>query len=156
MVVETQAHPGYRRAIATWDDVAAIALALPATETGPFFRTQAWKVAAKPKPKAFAWVRPLNASDVRALEALGREIPQGEILGLRTADFEDKAAVLEQFADWVFDIPHFSGFTGVLVSLDTVPREVLEDLITDAWLAVAPRGLVAAYLAEHGQPGDDT
>ncbi|WP_249011699.1 hypothetical protein [Conexibacter sp. DBS9H8] len=95
-MVQTQAHARYRRAIATWDDVEEIARSLPATESGPFFRTRAWKVAAKPKPKAFAWVRPLNPSDIRALTALGREIPDGELLGLRTAGMLEKAAILQQ------------------------------------------------------------
>ena len=71
--METQAHGRYGRAIATWDDVARIALSLPATEPGTTFRAQAWKVASKPKPKAFAWVRPLNQSDVTALTPGARD-----------------------------------------------------------------------------------
>jgi hypothetical protein len=147
--MEPQPHERYGRAIATWDDVARIALSLPATEAGTTFRTPAWKVASKPKPKAFAWVRPLRASDATALTALGREIPDGEILGLRTDGQHEKAALLEQFSDYVFDIPHFSGYAGVLVKLDAVPPDLLEDLIVDAWLALAPEDLAAAYIAEH-------
>ena len=106
-------------------------------------------VTSTPKPKAFAWVRPLRQSDEKALAGLGREIPAGEILGLRTGGMHEKAAVLEQFAEWVFDIPHFEGHSGVLVKLDSVPLGVLEDLIVDAWLALAPKALAAAYVAEH-------
>jgi hypothetical protein len=149
MVVQAQAHGRYGRAIATWDDVARIALSLPATETGTTFRTPAWKVASKPKPKAFAWIRPLSQSDITALTALGRDIPGGEILGLRTDGQHEKAALLEQFGEYVFDIPHFSGYAGVLVKLDAVPLDLLEDLIVDAWLALAPKDLAAAYVAEH-------
>jgi hypothetical protein len=149
--MQPQAHGRYRRAIATWDDVERIALSLPATETGTTFRTPAWKVAGKPKPKAFAWVRPLGKSDIAALTALGREIPAGELLGLRTAGMHEKAAVLEQFAEFVFDIPHFATYSGVLVQLDLVPLELLEDLIVDAWLAVAPKDLAAAYIERYQQ-----
>ncbi len=106
-------------------------------------------MAGKPKPKSFAWVRPLGQSDVKALTALGREIPEGAILGLRTDGHHEKQALLEQFGDYVFDIPHFSGYAGVLVKLDSVPLELLEDLIVDAWLAMAPKDLAAAYLADH-------
>jgi hypothetical protein len=149
VVVQTQAHGRYGRAIATWDDVARIAESLPATATGTTFRADAWKVAAKPKPKSFAWVRPLRASDTKALTALGREVPAGEILGLRTDGLHEKAALLEQFGEYVFDIPHFDGYAGVLVKLDSVPLDLLEDLIVDAWLAMAPSDLGAAYVAEH-------
>jgi hypothetical protein len=141
VVVQTQAHERYRRAIATWDDVEEIALSLPATESGPFFHTHAWKVAAKPKPKAFAWVRPLRRSDITALTALGRDIPDGEILGLRTDGMLEKEAILHQFSDYVFDIPHFHNFSGVLVRLDAIPRPLLQELIIDAWRAIAPRDL---------------
>jgi hypothetical protein len=131
-----------------------IALSLPATETGTTFRADAWKVASKPKPKAFAWVRPLGKTDVRQLTELGREVPGGELLGLRTDGQHEKHAVLEQFAEFVFDIPHFSGYSGLLVKLDTVPLDLLEDLIVDAWLALAPGDVAAAYLAAHGDPAD--
>ena len=109
-------------------------------------------MASKPKPKAFAWVRPLRASDTAALRSLARPIPTGEILGLRTAGLAAKEAVLAQFGEFVFDIPHFSGFAGVLVRLDAIPLELLEDLIVEAWLALAPRELAAAYVAEHRGP----
>ncbi len=95
-------------------------------------------------------MRPLNPSDVKALTALGREIPEGAILGLRTDGEHHKAALLEELADYVFDIPHFANYAGVLVKLDRVPLEILRELIIDAWLALAPKDLAAAYVAEHG------
>lgn len=152
--MQAQAHPRYGRAIATWNDVARIAESLPATEAGTTFRADAWKVAAKPKPRSFAWVRPLNQSDVKALTALGREIPRGEILGVRTGGEHEKQALLEQFGEYVFDIPHFDGYAGVLVKLDTVPIHLLEDLIVDAWMAMAPADLAAALIAERGVAGE--
>jgi hypothetical protein len=155
VVVQAQAHRRYGRAIATWDDVAHIARSLPATEPGTTFRAVAWKVASKPKPKAFVWVRPLTPSDVKALTALGREIPTGELIGLRTADQDEKAALLEQFSEYVFDIPHFHGYAGVLVNLDAIDLDLLEDLIVDAWLALAPRDIAAAFIAEHGGASDE-
>ncbi|MBO0769331.1 MAG: MmcQ/YjbR family DNA-binding protein [Solirubrobacterales bacterium] len=138
--------------IASWDDVARIALALPETEEGTTFGNRAWKVAHKPKPKAFAWYRPLNKSDVRALTELGREIPEGELLGVRTDGFHHREALLNELGQWVFSIPHFDNFPAVLVKLDDVPLDVLTELLTDAWAAMAPPKLAAQYVAEH----DDT
>ncbi len=152
--MEAQAHPRYGRAIATWDDVARLALALPETEKGTTWRAEAWMVAAQPKPRAFAWVRPLRPSDIRQLTDLGRQVYDGEILAVRTAGQHEKQAVLEAFGAFVFDIPHFTNHSGVLVELGAVPLELLEDLIVDAWLAMAPKALAAAYIAEHGGAAD--
>jgi hypothetical protein len=151
-VVQPLAHGRYGRAIATWDDVERIALALPRTEKGTTWRAEAWKVAGKPKPRAFAWVRPLSQNDIRQLTELGRQVERGEILAVRTAGQPEKQAVLEQFSEFVFDIPHFANHSGVLVKLDMVPLGVLEDLIVDAWLALAPRDLAAAYLESSAPP----
>jgi len=42
--------------MATWDDVARIALALPETSEGKTFDNDAWLV----RGKSFVWRRPLN------------------------------------------------------------------------------------------------
>ncbi|EHN12210.1 hypothetical protein PAI11_08860 [Patulibacter medicamentivorans] len=123
----------------TWDDVRAIAMALPeATERRSRDLLQ-WRV----KEKLFAWERPLRRSD---LEALGDDAPDGPILGVRVEHLDLKEAQLMTDPEVCFTTPHFDGYPIVLVRLDRVTRDGLRDLIVDAWLARAPKRLVDAYV----------
>jgi hypothetical protein len=133
----------YGASIATWDDVRRLALSLPETsETDAHGHSglPAWKV----KDKTFAWVRPLRQSD---REALGAAAPTGEILGARVEHEGAKLALIESEPKVYFTIPHFNGFSAVLVRLEVISAAGLEELIVDAWLARAPKKLAAAFLA---------
>ncbi len=101
-----------------------------------------WKV----KDKIFVWQRPLGRNDLRAL---GSDAPTGEILGARVEHEGAKLALIESDPAVYFTIPHFDGFTAVLVRLERIGGEELRELTVDAWLARAPKRLAAAYLAEH-------
>ena len=46
-----------------------------------------------------------------------------------------------------FTTPHFDGYPAVLVRLAEISVPELTELITDAWLAQAPKTLVKAFLA---------
>ena len=59
-----------------------------------------------------------------------------------------KDALLETEPDVYFTTPHFDGYPAVLVRLDAIAPEALEGLVAEAWLAVAPKRLAAAWLAE--------
>ena len=123
-----------------------LALSLPETsEVSDHGQIQgvAWKV----RDKVFVWERPLGKSDVRALTALGREIPSGEILGARVEHEGAKLALIESDPEIYFTIPHFDGFTAVLVRLQRIDVQELEELVVDAWLVRAPKRVAAAYLA---------
>jgi hypothetical protein len=126
--------------MASWDDVAVIALALPEVAEETSYGNRAWKV----RKKLFAWRRPLRAKEV---EQLGNAAPEGEILGVRVADEEAKAALLASEPDVYFTTPHFDGHLSVLVLLDRISRGDLEEAIVEAWLCRAPRGLADSYLA---------
>ncbi len=125
--------------MATWEDVRELALALPETSERLMYGTPSWRVRDKP----FAWDRPLRATD-RA--ALGGAAPDGPVLGVRTADLDAKDALLGQDGAVFFTIPHLQGYAGVLVRLDAIARDDLEEVLTDAWVARAPKRLAAGLL----------
>jgi hypothetical protein len=132
---------GYGGPVAHWDDVRRIALALPGVvEEGTDHPS--WRVG----KKLLAWDRPLRRAD---REHLGDAAPAGPVLGVTTADLDDKADLLAAEEPVVFTTPHFNGYPSVLVRLDEADVALLEELITDAWLARAPKRAVAAYLAQH-------
>lgn len=137
--------------MASWDDVEAIAAGLPEPGTKVRWGNHSWTI----RDKAYAWVRPLTKSDVRALSELGREVPDEPILAASVEDLEEKDAVLAEDSDVFFDIPHFANYAAVLVRLDRISAERLTELLTDAWLARAPKRLARDYLAGlDGQTGE--
>jgi hypothetical protein len=103
-----------------------------------------WRV----RDKLFVWERPLRQSD---LKALGSEAPSGEILGARVDHEGAKLALIESDPDVYFTIPHFDGYSAILVLLERIGLEELEELIVEAWLVRAPKRLASAYVASHGQ-----
>ena len=126
--------------MASWDDVRAIALDLPATEEVVSRGLQQWKV----KDKLFVWERPLRKAD---LEALGDGAPDGPILGARVEHLGAKEALLADDPSLYFTTPHFDGYPAVLVRLDVIGDDDLRELIVEAWLARAPQRLADEYLA---------
>ena len=125
--------------MATWDDVARIALALPETGESTSYGQRAWKV----KDKTFVWERPLRRSD---LEALGDAAPDGPILGARVENEMAKEALVANDPDVFFTTPHFNGYPAILSQLDKISVEDLTEVIVEAWLAKAPNRLVKEYL----------
>jgi hypothetical protein len=125
--------------MATWDDVRRIALALPETSESISRDLRHWNV----KDKGFVWERPLRRSD---LEALGDAAPDGPILGARVEHLVAKEALLADDPAVYFTTPHFDGYPAVLVRLDRIGLDDLDELVTEAWLARAPKRLARAYL----------
>jgi hypothetical protein len=128
--------------MATWKDVSRLALALPDAEEGATYGgNRAWTV----RKKMFVWERPLRKSD---LEALGDAAPDGPILGARVEHLIAKEALLADAAGVFFTTPHFDGYPAVLIRLPEIDLDLLEEVVTEAWLARAPKRLVRDFLAE--------
>jgi hypothetical protein len=125
--------------VATWDNVREIALAMPETAERESRGVSQWRV----KDKLFVWERPLRAKEV---EELGDDAPDGPILGARVEHVGAKEALLADAPDLYFTTSHFNGYPAILVRLDRVGIEELQEIVTEAWLARAPRPLVEAYL----------
>ncbi|MBE1546351.1 hypothetical protein GGC64_000359 [Mycobacterium sp. OAS707] len=122
--------------MATWADVRRSVAGLPETaEASP----HNWRV----RKKLIAWERPLRTSD---LAALGADAPEGDILGARVADEGVKFALIADDPRVYFTTPHFEGYPAVLVRLAEIGVPELEELITEAWLAQAPKTLAKAFL----------
>jgi hypothetical protein len=126
--------------MASINDVARMASELPEVTEGDRRGNLTWFVNAK----AFAWERPFSKADIKRFG--GTTPPEGPIVAVRVADLNEKEAVLSASSRAFFTIPHFDGYSAVLIQLKTVTKKALRDSIVDAWLACAPAHLADEYL----------
>ena len=71
-----------------------------------------------------------------------------DVICIHVPDLTDKAALVGADGPF-FTTPHFNGYRAVLLRERDVPqvtRDELEELITDAWLARAPKRVAAEFL----------
>jgi hypothetical protein len=125
--------------MASWEDVRRMALALPDTDERDSRGTRQWRV----KDKLFVWERPLRKKEIESFQG---EAPEGPILGARVEHLGAKEALLADDPSVYFTTSHFDGYPAILVRLERISGEELRELVTEAWLARAPKRLVDAYL----------
>ncbi len=124
----------------TVDEVARMALELPDVAEGRRHGNRTWSVAGK----AFAWERPFSKADIKRFGDAAP--PDGPILAVRVEDLGEKEAVLAAQPKAFFTIPHFDGYSAVLIQLKKVTKRALREALLDGWLACAPPRLAEQFL----------
>jgi hypothetical protein len=127
-------------------DVDAICTGLPEVELGTSWGDRpTYLVRQKPKPRGFVLARAPRRDAIDP--ATGEEYQ--DLLVIRTANPEDKQALVEGDGPF-FTIDHFRNYNAVLVQqsrIGEIEVDELREVLTDAWLAVAPRSLARKFLA---------
>jgi hypothetical protein len=113
----------------SWDEVCALATALPGVEIGTSYGTPALKVRGS---------------------FMARLREDGETLVVRV-DPEERPLLLDAHPDELFLTPHYEGWPLVLVALPRADPELVRELVEDAWAEKAPKRMVSAWLAERGE-----
>ncbi len=108
--------------MADWDIVREIVSGFPEVEQSG----RGWRV----RGKLFAW------------EARERD---GGGLAVRV-DRDEKELILDADPDVYFTSPHYRGYPGVQIRLESISRDELRSRLEDAWLIQAPKRLAASYV----------
>src|SRR6195952_2719284 len=127
------------------EDVDEICSGLPETWFGTSWGdVPTWLVPHRDKGRGFVLYRKPHKT---AVDPETGE-PYDDLLVIRTANADDKQALVDGNGPF-FTIDHFSGFNAVLIQqsrLGEITRGELAEVITDAWVATAPRKLFRAFL----------
>ena len=116
--------------MATRADVRRLALALPDAREEPGF-----SFTVGGKGFAWPWMERLHPKKAR--------VPNPDVIGVRVANELEKQAILSLDPSVFFTEPHYNGYPAVLVRIPAIEVDVLEKVLTDAWLSRASKKLAA-------------
>jgi len=116
--------------MATQADVRRIALSLPEAKEEPGFTFSVGG-------KGFAWPWRERVDPKKA------RVPNPDVIGVRVANELEKQALLSLDTDVFFTEPHYNGYPAVLVRIPAIEVDMLEKVLTDAWLCRASKKLAA-------------
>ena len=119
--------------MATQEDVRRIALSLPEVQEIPTRFGFTIRTSSKPRDICWVWLERIHPKKAR--------IPNPEVLAVRVADLDEKAALLAMDEEKFFTEPHYNGYPAILVRLAAIDTPLLEELITSAWRCMAPKSL---------------
>lgn len=109
----------------SFEDVRALALALPGSEEGSSYGTPAWRV----RGKLFARIH-----------------DSGEALVVRV-DLDERELAMAADPETFFITDHYRDHPMMLVHLDHVTRPALEEVLGASWRRMAPKRLREAHAA---------
>src|SRR5262249_53153240 len=112
----------------TEEDVRRVALSLPGSVERPYNRLPSFRV----RSSLFLRIH---------------ELP--DAFFVRSASVEERNELLKAEPGKFFLAPHCGGYGGYLVRLSRVDLEEMPEFVTESWRLCAPKGLLAAYDAEH-------
>ena len=113
-------------------DVRRMALALPETSEG----SDGLRFFVGGKQFCWPWMERIDPRKPR--------VPNSSVLAVRVANELEKQGLLALDPEVFFTEPHYDGYPAVLIRLAEIDLVLLEQVLTDAWRARAPRGLVRA------------
>lgn len=138
---------------ATPDDIDAICRSLPEVELGTSWGDRpTYKVPTGDMGKGFLLYR---APGNTAIDPDTGE-PYDDLLVIRVPDAVEKAALVDDPQTPFFTIDHFRNYDWVLVQqsrLGELSVDELREVITDAWVTVAPKRLAKEFLAGEAADG---
>ena len=130
------------------EDVDEICGSLPETELGiSWVDRPTWKVPRGDKGKGFVLYRAPHKS---AVDPDTGEMYDDLVVVTTPTEVEKHALVADESTPF-FTIDHFKGYAAVLVQqsrLGEIGRDELEEILTDAWAAKAPKKLVREHLGD--------
>jgi hypothetical protein len=135
--------------VVSYSEVQEFALTLPETTSSPSY---GGAPALRVNKKMFARLRGEMAEQ---LDDLTGE-PYGDVLMVGVADLGEKEALLSSDPRAYFTIPHYDGYSAVLVRLAFADLDELRELLTDAWMRSAPKRALKVYVDTIGPLPPDT
>jgi hypothetical protein len=108
----------------TWDEVRAIALALPGVEESTSYGTPSFKASGK---------------------FLTRLRPEDDSLVLVDVTFDEREMLMEAEPETFHLTPHYQGYPTVLARLASVDPGTLGNFLERRWRNVSPKRVVKAY-----------